>query len=81
MKWLEDQMRCRMNEMKKKMKMKKNWREERSDDCETAERRRYIDEDDHWRDECYTYMLKKTVRTYLLSDRFTQSLKRLLCII
>jgi hypothetical protein len=39
MKWLEDQMRCRMNEMKKKMKIKKNWREERSDDCETAERK------------------------------------------
>jgi hypothetical protein len=66
---------------RRRWRWKKNWREERSDDCETAERRRYIDEDDHWRDECYTYMLEKTVRTYLLSDRFTQSLKRLLCII
>jgi len=29
MKWLEDQMRCRMNEMKKKMKMKEKIKEKK----------------------------------------------------
>ncbi len=52
--------------MKWRRKLKiKNWREKRSENCETAERKKYIDENVSWKDECYTYMLEKSVRTYL----------------